>query len=335
MKQNRNFQIIPAVRKSVPLLIGLFGASGSGKTFSALRLAHGIQRVCPGDILFIDSENNRALHYADSFTFSHIPFDPPFGSLDYLEVLEFAASKKPSCVVIDSFSHEHEGIGGHNDLHEKELDRIAGTDWQKRDRVKMFAWAKPKAARRTLLNGLLRLNVNIIFCFRAKETSKPIKNKDGKTEVAQMGFMPITGQEFPFEMTINCLLPPHSDGYPKWNSQQRGENMMMKLPHQFKNIFDKPDVQLNEDIGERLAIWAKGDEVDNRSSQGSEESREKEATLSALEAYLNTDILSEERKNKVSHAIDNPGSYTLKILKGFLHICKELELDIATGSGEA
>ena len=34
----RTFTAKPAIRESVPLLIGLFGCSGSGKTFSALRL---------------------------------------------------------------------------------------------------------------------------------------------------------------------------------------------------------------------------------------------------------------------------------------------------------
>ena len=34
----RTFEAKPAVRESVPLLVGLMGASGSGKTYSALRL---------------------------------------------------------------------------------------------------------------------------------------------------------------------------------------------------------------------------------------------------------------------------------------------------------
>lgn len=33
------FTIKPAVREQVPVMVGLMGASGSGKTFSAIRLA--------------------------------------------------------------------------------------------------------------------------------------------------------------------------------------------------------------------------------------------------------------------------------------------------------
>src|SRR6266849_4599710 len=75
----RKFEDRPAVREATPLLIGLVGPSNSGKTFSALRLATGIQRVSGGDIWGIDTESRRMLHYADKFKFRHVPFGAPFG----------------------------------------------------------------------------------------------------------------------------------------------------------------------------------------------------------------------------------------------------------------
>ena len=65
----RTFTDKEAKRMHVPLLIGLVGSSGSGKTFSALRIATGIQKVTGGDIYYIDTESRRALHYADAFKF--------------------------------------------------------------------------------------------------------------------------------------------------------------------------------------------------------------------------------------------------------------------------
>jgi ABC-type sulfate/molybdate transport systems ATPase subunit len=50
-KPVRKFEFVPAVRASVPLLVGLYGPSGGGKTFSALRLATGIQEVTGGAAL--------------------------------------------------------------------------------------------------------------------------------------------------------------------------------------------------------------------------------------------------------------------------------------------
>jgi AAA domain len=255
-QHTRAFEDKPAVRDTVPLLIGLMGPSGGGKTYSALRLATGIQTVTGGDIYVIDTEAKRALHYADKFKFRHIEFGAPFGSLDYLEALRHCAGKGAGVIVVDSMSHEHESPGGMIDFHEKELDRMAGDDYAKRERVKMLAWQKPKAARRLLINGLLQLNANFIFCFRAKETAKPIK-VGGKTEVAQQGFMPIAGEEFVFEQTVNCLLLPGAIGVPTWKSDFMGERKMTKLPEQFKDIF-RESRALDEDIGKQLATWAKG-----------------------------------------------------------------------------
>jgi ribosomal protein S25 len=255
----RNFVIQHAIRSEVPLFFGLFGPSNSGKTFSALRIARGIQKVKPGPIMFLDTENRRALHYADMFDFEHIDFRPPFGSLDYLKALQDIESANPSCIIVDSMSHEHDGEGGLIDYQEKEVFRMAGNDYEKQKRVQGLAWSKPKQARRKLLNGILRLNTNIIFCFRAKQSTKPVKNpKTGKQEFVQFGFVPIAGDEFSFEMTINCFLPPHSRGIPDWNSDLPGERLMMKLPEQFIGEFDRPGIQLDESIGEELAIWAKG-----------------------------------------------------------------------------
>jgi hypothetical protein len=252
----RKFESHPAVRERVPLLIGLTGPSGSGKTYSALRLATGIQRVSGGKVFGIDTEARRMLHYAEMFKFDHLPFVAPFGSLDYLAALEFCVSHGAKTIIVDSGSHEHEGVGGMIDAQEAELQRMAGDDWQKRERVKMLAWVKPKQARRRLINGILQINANIIFCFRAKNTSKPVK-ANGKTEVVPQGYVAVSGDEFIFEMMLNCLLLPKSGGVPTWASDNPGEAAAMKLPEQFKSIFaaKKP---LDEDIGAQLATWAAG-----------------------------------------------------------------------------
>lgn len=252
----RQFTASTAVRSSVPLLVGLMGPSGGGKTFSALRLAKGVQSVVGGDVFGIDTEARRMLHYADLFSFKHVPFAAPFGALDYLEVLRWCVKQGGKVIIVDSMSHEHEGPGGLLDYHEKELDRLGGDDYAKRERVKMLAWQKPKAARRQLINGLLQLEANFIFCFRAKETAKPVK-ANGKTEVVQMGFVPIAGDEFVYEQTVNCLLLPGAGGVPSWKSDYIGERQMIKLPEQFKAVFSESK-PLDEDTGRKLAEWAKG-----------------------------------------------------------------------------
>lgn len=256
MNAPARFEAKPAVRERVPLLIGLAGASSSGKTKSALRIAEGIRETIGGDIYGIDTEARRMAHYASEHKFQHVEFNAPFGSLDYLEAIKYCVGKGASVVIVDSMSHEHEGPGGLIDFQERELDRLAGTDYGKRERMKMLAWQKPKAARRTLINGLLQLNANFIFCFRAREKTKPVK-AGGKTEIVDMGFMPIAGEEFLFEMTANCLLLPKSNGIPTWESEHIGERGIMKMPSYLQHAFaaGKP---LSEDTGRQLAEWAKG-----------------------------------------------------------------------------
>lgn len=254
----RKFEATPAVRSHVPLLVGLTGPSGSGKTFTALRLATGIQTVTGGDIYFIDTESKRALHYADRFNFKHVPFEAPFGSTDYLEALQFCVGQGAGVVIVDSMSHEHEGPGGMVDLHDAILDRMAGDDWKKRNAMTMLAWSEPKQKRRRLINGILQLNANFIFCFRAKNTSKPVKGSDGKSTVEQMGFMPIAGEEFVYEQTLNALLLPGAKGVPTWFPDGIGERTMVKLPEQFAGLakIKKP---LGENVGRHLALWAAGE----------------------------------------------------------------------------
>ena len=252
----RTFEDRPATRDKVPLLVGLMGPSGSGKTFSALRLATGIQQVSGGDIYFIDTEARRGLHYADRFKYRHMEFGAPFGSLDYLAAITHCVKKGAGVVIVDSMSHEHEGPGGVLEQHEQELDRMAGQDYGKRNSMNLIAWAKPKAARRQLISGLLQLNCNFVFCFRAKEKAKPVK-KDGKTTIENQGWMPIAGEEFVYEQTVNCLLLPSSNGIPTWRTEEPGEKAMMKLPEQFRHMFGSGQT-LDETIGAAMAEWATG-----------------------------------------------------------------------------
>ena len=226
---------------------------------SALRIASGIQAVVGGEIFGIDTESRRMLHYASDFRFRHIEFGAPFGSLDYLAVLKHCKAKGASVIIVDSMSHEHEGPGGLLEFQAAELDRLTKGDAKNRDRYNMLAWQKPKAARRALINGLLQLNANFVFCFRAREKTKPLRNKDrdGKTEIIELGFMPIAGEEFLFEMTANCLLMPKSNGIPTWESEHIGEKGVMKFPAYLTAVFP-PGEQLSEDTGRRLAEWAGG-----------------------------------------------------------------------------
>ncbi len=263
----RKFVSSDARRADVPLLLALIGPSGSGKTFSAHRLAKGIQRVQPGSIHGIDTENKRMLELADRFKFKHVPFEPPFGSLDYLAALQHCVSEGARTVIIDSMSHEHEGAGGLLDaadqyVEEKirrkvEFKDLANADSYEADKarakLKISSFIKPKADRSKLINGILQLPCNVIMCFRAKERIEPVAGK----EPIKLGWQPIGGEEFWYEMTARCLLLPGCIGTPEWDmgKLEKGEKMAARRPEQFSRILQG---QLSEDIGEAMARWALG-----------------------------------------------------------------------------
>lgn len=283
MAQTRMFEDKEAVRQQVPLLVGLFGPSGSGKTFSALRLAKGVQEVAGGDIFVVDTESRRALHYADRFKFRHVEFGAPFSSADYLSALEYCVKKGAKTIVVDSMSHEHEGVGGYLMTQEAELDRIAGQDEARRKKATYSAWILPAKERRRFINGVLGLNANFIFCFRAKDKLK-IKGGGAPEE---LGYMPIAGEEFLFEMTVNALLLPGAGGVPTWRTNMPGERKMLKNPEQFHELF-RSSRALDEDIGRNLAQWARGGSVDrqegandgsSRAGSGSDKGQQRKPTL--------------------------------------------------------
>lgn len=265
----RAFTHSRAKRVDVPLLIGIAGESGSGKTLSALRVATGIQRVTRGDIFVVDTESNRATHYAPAkgeradpangtYDFEHVPFGEPYSPDDYLDCFRHCVASGAGIIVVDSFSHEHEGSGGVLEQHDKEVDRlvdIAKTRYggnPSREKYNFPAWAKPKQKRIRLKTAMVGMPCTFILCFRAKEKVKPSKG-----DLVELGWMPIGGKEYLFEMTLRALLPSNASGVPQFTPKRAGESTVYKLPRYFERIFKTPHA-LCESDGEAMARWAAG-----------------------------------------------------------------------------
>lgn len=247
-----NFQFRPAVRENVGLLIGLAGSSGSGKTYTAMRLATGISGDKPFAV--IDTEAGRAKHYADAFRFDHGDLAAPFSPDAYSEAIIAADKAGYSVIVVDSMSHSWAGDGGVLDMQERELDRMAGDDWKKREACKMAAWIKPKMAIKHMVQKLLQVRAHLILCFRAEEKIEMVKDQNGKMQIVKKqtatgldGWVPISEKNLPYELTASFLLLATKPGYPH----------PIKLQEQHKALFplDKP---ITEQSGKLIAAWASG-----------------------------------------------------------------------------
>ncbi|MCP3735656.1 ATP-binding protein [Sphingomonas sp. RP10(2022)] len=179
-----------AVRKDIPLLIGVEGASGSGKTKSGLEILTGIGEAVaaregrPARLGVIDTENKRALYYASSYDFLHLDMQPPFSPLAFGDLIDEAERAGIDALMIDSFSHEWAGEGGVKDWAER-LEAgipkagIANPESWKRDHwivqpVKSPGnWSEPKSAikpgHKWLVAKMLRAPMHIVLCLRSEE----------------------------------------------------------------------------------------------------------------------------------------------------------------------
>ena len=100
-----------ANRQKVKMKMALQGSSGCGKTMSALLLAFGL---C-GDwskVAVIDSENHSSELYAHLGGFNVLNLEPPFTPERYIEAIDKCTKAKMEVIIIDSLSHEWDGIGG-------------------------------------------------------------------------------------------------------------------------------------------------------------------------------------------------------------------------------
>ncbi len=264
-----SYAYVPAARRRVSLIVILAGATGSGKSLTALLLARGLVGGRQNDhkIKFIDSESGRGLFYAPAegekpadFSFGfmygelHAPFDPEA----YGKAIEAADTPDTEVIIVDSFSHVWNGDGGCDDIHEAVLDRMAGNDFGKRTALSVGAWKEPKLRHKRLVSRMLQCKAHLIICLRAEEKLRmeQIVNEQGfkKTVITAAKDLPVGERwkpicegKFPYEATISILFSPDKPGYP----------IPLKLMEQNRAAVPL-DRQMGEETGRKLAAWARG-----------------------------------------------------------------------------
>lgn len=324
------FTFRPAVRESVGLIVGLAGGTGSGKTFSAMRLATGAS----GGKRFavIDTEAGRAQHYADQFQFDHGDLRAPFSPEAYAEAIQAADKAGYPVIVVDSVSHVWAGDGGVLDGHETELARMAGDDWKKRESCKMAAWIKPKSAHKRMVSKLLQVRAHLILCFRAEEKIEMVR-RGGKMEIVPKsspiglnGWMPICEKNLPYEMTASFLLMADKPGIPN----------PIKLQEQHKGMFPKGKC-IDEESGKAMAAWAAGGakkaEPAKKRSESSSDACVTEAQAIKIEEYAES--LNVEPEKFMAYLASEWHAKTIGTLpaKAYEPVMKKLEEKEAELSG--
>jgi energy-coupling factor transporter ATP-binding protein EcfA2 len=215
-----------AKREQIWLKVLLAGASGSGKTYSALRLATGIAKKTKGKIAAIDTENGRIRYYADEFKFNDQRITSPFEPEKYVSIIEEAVDAGFSVLIIDSITHEWDYC---LEVHSK----MPGNSYTN--------WAKITPRHDAFMEKVLQAPIHIIATVRGKD-EYVLESKDGK-QVPQkvgLGYKQRDNTEYNYTVTFNIDQKTHIADVMKDNT------------HLFEGRYE----MLTEKDGEKLYGWA-------------------------------------------------------------------------------
>ncbi|MDC8106705.1 ATP-binding protein [Chryseobacterium sp. B21-037] len=221
-------QLKQSQRQQVKLRLGLSGASGFGKTKSALLLAYGMTQDW-SKIAVIDTENSSASLYSDLGNYNVLDLQAPYSPERYIQAIELCEKSGISVIIIDSASHEWNGTGGCLDIHEKLGGRFQD-------------WANVTPRHQAFINKILQSSCHIIATTRRKIDYSLDVGSNGKTQVVKHGTKEITRDGFEYELTINFELV--------------NENHLAKASKDRTGLFmNKPEFIITSDTGKLILSW--------------------------------------------------------------------------------
>jgi hypothetical protein len=215
---------VKATKKKVKLKLAITGPGGSGKTMSALRLAHGMG----GKVALIDTENESASLYSDRYGFDVNNIKPPFTNEKFIEALKEAVDGGYDTVIIDSASHIWEGI---LDFKSK-MDARGGNSYTN--------WNEAGKKFKDVLDAVLQSPVHVICCMRSKQEYVLETNDRGKQVPRKVGLAPIMRDGIEYEFTTVFDVDMNHNA--KTSKDRTG-------------LFSDNIFQINEETGKQLTAW--------------------------------------------------------------------------------
>lgn len=217
-----------ATRKTVKLRLGLSGASGFGKTYSALLLAYGMVNDWT-KIAVIDTENESASLYSDLGEYNTLPLAAPYTPERYIEAIKTCESAGIEVIIIDSITHEWDGKGGCLEIY----DKLGG---------RYQDWAKITPRHQSFLDAILHSKCHILTTVRRKQDYDLVKNDGGKLEVKKVGTKEVTREGFEYELTVNF--------------EFLNDNHFVKASKDRTSLFmNKPEFIITPETGKQLVEW--------------------------------------------------------------------------------
>lgn len=179
-----------ATKLQLKLRLALLGPTGSGKTFTALRIAKGLG----GKIAVIDTERRSASKYSGEFDFDVLELES-FSADKYVEAIKAAEAEGYDVLVIDSLSHAWMGKDGSLET----VDKIA-----KRSQTgnSFVAWRDVTPMHNTLVDTILSARMHVIVTMRVKMEYVLEEDSRGKKTPRKIGLQPQQrdGVEYEFDV---------------------------------------------------------------------------------------------------------------------------------------
>lgn len=180
--------ITDASRKNTKIKMAIQGPAGSGKTMSALKIAFGLCNDW-SKIVVVDTENRSSELYAHLGKFKVIQFPSPFTPERYVEAIQLCERNQMQVIIIDSISHEWEGIGGVLEQHAK----MTGNSYTN--------WSKLTPRHNYFVQYMLQSPIHIIGTIRSKQ-EYVLNEKNGKQVPEKVGMKGLTRSGMDYEFTL-------------------------------------------------------------------------------------------------------------------------------------
>lgn len=192
-------KFIKAIRAKVFAKVLLTGASGSGKSQSALEFAMGMFKRCGGTgIAYIGTEGDRDKLYAQTgskhgdYTFEYdlLQLEDPFTTDSYIAAIDAAIEAGYKVCIIDGLSAEWKWL---NDTH----DKMPGNSFTN--------WGKLKPKHRQLIDKILTAPMHIFCCARGKDEWL-LEDRNGKQVPKKVGLGSQTDKDISYEMMLSLQI---------------------------------------------------------------------------------------------------------------------------------
>jgi hypothetical protein len=235
-------QFRKAVGSEAKPLIGLYSESGCGKTKSALLLASGFVGGDMSQVGMIETEAGRGEAYAgeaDVGGYNVLPLRQEFSPKTYGAAIRAAEDARLRALIIDSASHEWEGIGG--------VLAMAAEN-QEAGKKGPVVWQRPKIehAREFMLRITQTSIPLVIVCMRAKYPMVEGVVNGKKEWTRSKELAPKQSDDILFEMFVHG-----------WIDQQHRFHGTKYTLERMRQVFVDGE-PITKGTGERLAAWAAG-----------------------------------------------------------------------------